>query len=45
MKTENKKDYLLPKLEFIPINDIDIIRTSDGTDAPIKDDPFGEWEI
>ena len=42
---ENKKKYIAPDLEVMEICNIDIITTSPGTDAPLKDDPFGEWEL
>ena len=45
MTFENKKKYELPTLEYIEIGKLDIIRTSDGFDTPIENDPFGDWEI
>ena len=40
-----KKKYELPLLEIEKLCEADVIKTSDGVDSPIKDDPFGEWEI
>ena len=39
-----KKTYASPELEIAELEDTDVIRTS-GLDSPVKDDPFGEWEI
>lgn len=39
-----KKKYEAPELEAIELDVTDVIRTS-GLDAPLEDDPFGEWEI
>ncbi len=45
MSFENKKKYTLPTLELSALDESDVIRTSPGVDAPLEDDPFGEWEI
>ncbi|MBQ3017214.1 MAG: hypothetical protein IJD79_10580 [Clostridia bacterium] len=45
MNFENKKKYTLPNLELVELDESDVIRTSPGVDAPIEDDPFGEWEV
>ena len=39
-----KKKYEFPELEIVELTFTDVIRTS-GLDAPVEDDPFGEWEI
>ena len=41
---QKKKNYVTPELEAIDLERIDVIRTS-GLDAPLQDDPFGEWEV
>ena len=45
MNSENKKKYELPEITYIELCKLDIIRTSEGLDTPMEDDPLGEWEI
>ena len=42
---EKKKKYTLPSIELVELDESDVIRTSPGVDAPIENDPFGEWEV
>ena len=41
---DNRKNYVSAEIKLTELNETDVIRTS-GLDAPLEDDPFGEWEI
>ena len=41
----DKKKYVLPEFDLLQIDKLDIITTSAGVNAPLEDDPFGEWEL